>query len=467
MTRHIALFVVSPYRENELEKTWVCNGQGERFIQTCRQTNETAIRYLQWYLEKEDSQLDCAFALVTKEEGGEKFTELFDTVLGKIPGDNGEPDKSRLITVELSKGGGLQGAFESACKLVDELKKYLGSYDEMKNVTVHFDMTGGPRHDVMLLMALIQLLRSYGITIGKVLYGNLSKNKQEGLIEDVAPVMDMYTLISGVEEFRQYASAKILQEYFSANNWSRASDSLKTLITKMQVFSENIKLCVKFRQVNNLLKSLDNSLNEYEIHTEEELSSKDGNEEKLFAKLLPSIKASYSEINTKSAPKKRLAIIRWCVTHGLIQQATTFYTEWFGNIVCNELTIGTNLQHLNQIYANKINNDIHTSLIRYYKPGSVRLKYKDITVNKTVEEKQNERRDSLTEMFRANVDDGIRIKKDAGNITQEDLINVIVNEFIPFVETHRNTMNHAKYLIDKNNQKSVGEIILDSLKLFG
>ena len=374
MARHIALFVISPYPDNEPIKTY--HDQSGLFEQNCKQTNETALRYFQWYLDKKYGQkLDCAFALAINDDKEKEGLERFKRLMKDIGVD--------LKTVDLAEHGSLQAAFASACQLVTELQAYISSKREkMKNVIVHIDMTGGPRHDVMLLMALVQMLKSYGLTIGKVMYGNLT-NK---LIEDVTPVMDMYTLTAGVEEFRQYASAKILLDYFSMDDWKRASKSLQKLISEMQLFSERIKLCVKFEDVKKQLKKLNEGLLLYENHIMSEISELDGNEEKLFAKLLKSIQDTYCVIlNEQSAysdTRKKIEIIRWCVMHGLIQQACTFYTEWLGSVIVGELKKGKNIWKSCSYGASASKLDKNTFFIRQYVPDQLRsqkpITYEDL-----------------------------------------------------------------------------------------
>lgn len=581
MTRHIALFVMSPYRDNEPVKTF--QDQSGNFKQDCRQTNETAIRYLQWYLEKEYGQkLDCAFALAINDEKEKAGLKQFKKLMTDLKVD--------LRTIDLADHGSLQAAFASACQLVTELQSYVsGKKEKMDSVIVHFDMTGGPRHDVMLLMALFQMLKSYGIKIGKVMYGNLT-NK---LIEDVTPVMDMYTLIAGVEEFRQYASAKILQVYFSENDWARASKSLQKLITDMQLFSERIKLCVKFEDVKKQLQNLNESLTHYEKHVASEESIIDEKEEKLFAKLLLPVQTTYSKVlNVNSAysdTRKKIEIIRWCVMHGLIQQACTFYTEWLGSIIVSKLKIGKKILNACTYGANYSKLDKNTYFIRQYIPDQLRaikplfyeeliefvkrseqdfnyesiinrvrgrnpivekcfdevfclqrkcLKNDDlityicnlndtepvkvILIKAIITQGQwkhyiekmytgsnfaqvffncldsideatllnvfnlkhkikksadslldiiKERKDTFIFMFN-NKDDNnkieLRSKKggDAKGLTKEDVIKIVSYYYVNVYYCHRNMMNHAVYSIESGEQQSVGNMILESLKLF-
>lgn len=314
MIRNIVIFVMSPFSPNGQEKVYAY--KGEDFSVSCLHTNETVLKYIDWKLSHDKAyagqRLDAVYAFVSdavRESSFNRFCALF-------------PDREYEIQpVLLVNNGDLYGSMESIIGMFDVMQAYSTAHAG-DDICVHVDMTGGPRHASMLLLALLQLLKYRGIETGMVLYTNY----QSGMIENAASLMDMYTLVSGAEEFTAYGRVMQIQKYLYSNIYK--SKQLSQLLEQMENVSEVIKVCGNYWQMQATLQALGKAIQVYKEYCRE-FSTSLSAQEQLFSKLLVRIEEEYMSIlpaeGKESSP---LAIIKWCIRRDMLQQAVTFYTEW-------------------------------------------------------------------------------------------------------------------------------------------
>ena len=196
-------------------------------------------------------------------------------------------------------------------------------------VVLYLDTTGGFRHANTLMLAVVELLKYSGITIGNILYSNYNKNNKDkngnnvpiGKIEDITNIHDVMQLAAGAEAFITYGKVDVLRRYFDKYSSSKA---LEKLLKAMESFSDALSLCrsgMLVEAATGLRRAMDNfrKSNCRRLH------------EILFQELLlQRIEKEYERIGDGS---NRLSIIRWCLEKGFLQQAMTLYTEWVPDIV--------------------------------------------------------------------------------------------------------------------------------------
>lgn len=288
------------------------------FNEICEHTNEAALKYIFWKLNQDNKNLSDAFCFLTDEAQNDflRFKDLFVKY------------NFNINAVPLYNNGDMVGSFKSICEMFDVLQRYISENEE---VVIHIDITGGPRHSVMLMLALIQMIKFSGAKIGLVIYANLLRKKnqlvmQKGMIEDVGDIMDMFTLTSGAEEFVSIGNVSQIQKYFESKE--KISWCLNCLLDCMEDFSETIRICGSYDSMIEVLARLRESIKNYDNF----LKANKGSlceQELFFAKLLPKIKIEYMDImpdDKKSATP--IQIIRWCAKRKFLQQAVVFYTEW-------------------------------------------------------------------------------------------------------------------------------------------
>lgn len=321
MRKDIAIFVMSTFR-NKLEdknKSLIeYSDKNGDFNEICEHTNEAALKYIFWKLNQDNRNLSDVFCFLTDEAQNDflRFKDLFVKY------------NFNINAVPLYNNGDIVGSFKSICEMFDVLQRYISENEE---VVIHIDITGGPRHSVMLMLALIQMIKFSGAKIGLVIYANVLRKKnqlvmQKGMIEDVGDIMDMFTLTSGAEEFVSIGNVSQIQKYFESNE--NISWCLNCLLDCMEDFSETIRICGSYNSMIEVLARLSDSIKSYDNFLKENKGSL-CEQELFFAKLLPKIKIEYMDImpdDKKSATP--IQIIRWCAKRKFLQQAVVFYTEW-------------------------------------------------------------------------------------------------------------------------------------------
>jgi hypothetical protein len=302
---------MSPFRNNSFISY---SDRNRDFQETCEHTNEVSLKYISWKLKQDNKKIDAVYAFVSEEVQNdlERFKNLFrdyDFDIKAIP---------------LYNNGNLSGSFRSISAMADILQDYINN--NQADVCIHIDMTGGPRHAVMLMMALIQMIKFTGAKVGMVTYANILKGKTEGIIEETNEIMNMFTLISGAEEFAAFGNVSQIQKYFASRE--DISWCLNNVLDAMENLSETIKVCGSYESMKNTLADLAENIRMYEKFYWERKDTL-SEQELFFGKLLPTIKNEYAEImpdNGKSATP--IQIIRWCARRSFLQQAVVFYTEW-------------------------------------------------------------------------------------------------------------------------------------------
>ena len=315
MAKEIMVFVMSTFSGRPAIEY---NDKDGIFSEMCEHTNEAALKYVSWKLKQENENLAAAFGFVTDEAQKDfaRFQGLFT-------------DYSFAIEqVPLYNNGDMTGSFKSICEMFDVLQKYIG---ENEDVVIHIDITGGPRHSVMLMLALIQMIKFSDAKVGMVVYANVLRKKsqsdvQKGMIEDVGDIMDMFTLISGAEEFALIGNVSQIQKYFEPRG--NISWCLNSLLDCMENFSETIKVCGSYDSMKEVLSQLKNNITSYENFLKANRSNL-CEQELFFGKLLPKIKNEYADIMPHGGKAATpVQIIRWCAKRKFLQQAVVFYTEW-------------------------------------------------------------------------------------------------------------------------------------------
>ena len=312
MAKNIVIFSMSTYRPNSTVEEYTA--ENGRFRARCEHTNETALKYIAWKLGRENQQVDGVYAFLTDKARNEalpRFRAAFDEYPFHISG------------VPLYNNGDLEGAFKSVCEMFDRIKEYIDDSQENKeDVVIHFDITGGLRHSTSLILSLIQMLKYAGAKVCMVLYTNFTNHT----VENADDLVDMFTLISGAEEFTNFGNVSQIQKYFE--NQPNLSRDLTQLLDEMRNLSETIKVCGSYDYMVKTLAKLKTAIVKYKSHIENN-TSRFSNQEAFFAKLLPTIEREYAPIMpVQNADISPVDIIKWCSDKGFLQQTIVFYTEW-------------------------------------------------------------------------------------------------------------------------------------------
>ena len=278
------------------------------------QTNESAVVYVERKLNRESNSLSKIFLIVSNKVKSENVPSGNLTHLEFL--------KRRLISEfpqlenKFSEQDYSDGNEDLAKNIlqIGEIANAVTDYAKnfpAEKIVVNADMTGGFRHTSMLMLSIIQLLKYRGIEIGEILYSDPAKK----IVYPVNEIQQVFTLITGADEFVKFGSVEALQEYFGEN----PNAATEKLLAAMKRFSEAIKICYT-SAIETELQNLGKQIKIFR-----ETGNKDVQSE-LFAKIIDTVEAEYGNLITENP--RRIDIIRWCMKKGFWQQAMTLCTEW-------------------------------------------------------------------------------------------------------------------------------------------
>lgn len=326
---------MSPLRKDA--KPEIYYDQSGNFRTSCVHTNETALKYIDWYLDKKSERIDSVYAFVTSAVASKDFDNFCRIFVYKDYPINAIPfDEKSVFT----------GSFKSIGEMFDALQKKYPV--EQNKVTIHLDFTGGFRHANVLMLVLLKLLQYAGYELGCITYTNYS----EHIIENVRELVELYTLIGGASEFAENGNVFQLQKYFKLVEGKSAD--LEHLLKQMESFSEQIKVSTNRDYLLETINELDRAIQGYKRHLLNPVEGKISEQEHLFVKMLPMIEKDYAGIlhyhdKLDSIP----VLIKWCVEKGLLQQAITFCTEWLPGYIMDKGFIIINNHDIEKVCSSK------------------------------------------------------------------------------------------------------------------
>ena len=335
MRHHIMLLLLSDVKTDRDHPNRVSMAEYKNGIGPCGVTNESAVRHL--LLADDDGSkitLDKIFLFATKKvqepikivqpspdiaPGVTHLAYFKERVQGVIP--SLKEDFFEIVPYDEDQ------PISSTRRFVLEMAERIMAYAEAKKaqgdtVALHADLTGGPRHAVMLMLAVMRLLQYNGIEIGKTMYSDFFKK----VVEEANDIYSLFDLIAGADEFAQFGSVSAILRYFGYDEKSLArpphiSERLHRLLFAMHGFAEEIKVC-HYGAFAAAIEKLSKALREFDAGREAD--DADVNEG-MIAQLRFRIEEEYREILGEKIDDVKL--LHWCVEHGYLQQALTLFTE--------------------------------------------------------------------------------------------------------------------------------------------
>lgn len=242
-------------------------------------TNESAA----YYLKQEVGSIDKFFIFASKEvrevlqvpegEPGYGMTHLEfyrnrlieDGVIHPATADEVLPlpkfekDKSSAVVY----CGDIEDGTDYVMQSVLQMAVLIAEYQEKagNTVTIHLDITGGPRNSIMMALAVMRLMEYGGVRPGRVLYSSWKDNK--GKVLDVSELYAIFDLISGAGEFKNYGSVKTLNAYFEGRE---KSEPLQEILDKMDGFAKDIQISNR-KQFNESISHLSKALKDFKNNT--------------------------------------------------------------------------------------------------------------------------------------------------------------------------------------------------------
>lgn len=236
-------------------------------------------------------------------------------------------------TVEYIKCGDIENISNLKASILDmsqQMMKFYHAQPKEDTVTLHVDLTGGPRTAIMLMLAIIRLVAYQGIQIGSISYANLDNESNTITVYESKDIYFLFDMIAGFSEFTHYGDANTLRHYFDQTN---TEDELTSqLLSKMGDFSEAISLSSRglFQSsVEGIDTLFTNIANRPQDNSQFELG--------IFQLMRNKIQESYETI--LSDPEDDLVYIEWCLQNDYLQQALALFIEYVPRTILKEKII--------------------------------------------------------------------------------------------------------------------------------
>lgn len=328
MEKHLMLLFLSDVKidrgTGEVKRTRYEGPVGE--TQT---TNESAVRYFR----HQGIAFDRMFALVSQKVRTERlWGSAFDALPEREKPTHLSYFKQRIADVypqietqdffvdcPYDEGMPAHALLPASLEIARTIMDYVASVRTPGvKVYLHVDLTGGMRHTNMMLLSIMRLLEYNEVTTKTVLYSDY----QKGRVEEVDEIYQLFDVVAGAEEFVRFGSVDVLSKYFDKQPETSKTPELSELLEAMRQFSEEIKLCHRGSFVT-AAEELQRAIRAFSATGEETGPASTA----LMRRLESRIRADYREILEGSDDRMRPALVRWCLTHDLVQQALTLYVE--------------------------------------------------------------------------------------------------------------------------------------------
>lgn len=299
----------------------------------CHTTNESAVRYLLYGSNEPVDKLSRLFLVRTNKVAGaieghqpknawEKshYSYFLHRISDIVPNA-----KDIIEAIDFNEDRPIEENMNALIRVASRVRAYAKSVredDPAAEIVLHVDCTGGMRNASMILVALMRLLQYERIEIGKVLYSNFNRNDpQKNRVEEVNPLYSFFDLVAGAEEFVRHGEVTVLNKFFEKRE---RSTHLDTLLNAMQKFAEELKLC-HYGDLSEAITALRDAIHDFPEISPSNASSAAKQNDDLVRQMLGRIQEDYAPILKEELDD--IALIRWCISHNLLQQAMTLFTE--------------------------------------------------------------------------------------------------------------------------------------------
>lgn len=193
------------------------------------------------------------------------------------------------------------------------------NHEKNRNDVLWLGTNGGFRDMAMVLVSLVSLLRLYDIVPEQVL--GVYFDGKTNVIANQNDLMDINRFIAGMEEFVNYGSARILNEYYKMH----PSAISKKWLDAMNTISEGMQTC-DLQVMKAGLKKLDAQIND---------SKKENRDDAYLLIFSDYIQKDYKEL-LKNDEDLIAYVIEYCFNKGLYQQTLTFIESGMPQWICDK-----------------------------------------------------------------------------------------------------------------------------------
>ena len=330
------------YDEDRLRKTIVSNTIKKPFNEII-QTSESVLKTVlhdkrdQFTLEKlfffETKELSTKIKRVDNPSQHITTKQIFESRITDFINEYNIDLDWSSDTVEYIQCGDIENISNLKASILDmsqQMMRFYHAQPKEDTVTLHVDLTGGPRTAIMLMLAIIRLVAYQGMQIGSISYANLDNESSTITVYESKDIYFLFDMIAGFSEFTHYGDAKTLRHYFDQTN---TEDELTNqLLTKMSDFSEAISLSSR-----GLFQSSVEGINTLFTNIARRKQDNSQFELGIFQLMRNKIQENYETI--LSNPEDDLVYIEWCLQNDYLQQALALFIEYVPRTILKEKII--------------------------------------------------------------------------------------------------------------------------------
>ena len=331
-----------PYDENRLRNTLVSTTIKKPYNEII-QTSESVLKTIlhdkqdQFTLEKlfffETKELSTKIKRVDNPNQHITTKQIFESRIKNFINEYTIDLNWSSDTVEYIKCGDIENISnlkESILNMSQQMMKFYHAQPKEDTVTLHVDLTGGPRTAIMLMLAIIRLVAYQGIQIGSISYANLDNESNTITVYESKDIYFLFDMIAGFSEFTHYGDANTLRHYFDQTN---TEDELThQLLAKMGDFSEAISLSSR-GLFQSSVEGIDTLFTNIASRPQDNSQFELG----IFQLMRNKIQESYETI--LSDPEDDLVYIEWCLQNDYLQQALALFVEYVPRTILKEKII--------------------------------------------------------------------------------------------------------------------------------
>lgn len=207
---------------------------------------------------------------------------------------------------------------------------------------LYFDITHGFRYLPMLVLVLQNYAKFLkNIKVEAITYGNFegrNKNTQEALIVDLLPLSNIQDWTFAAADYLENGNAEKISNLakipYSGNNQDITSEIIAELAESLDLVSKDFQTCrglniINLTKIKKLRECIDNFIkyDSYENTT---------NSQPLLLPLILEVKKHFEGFEENECWRNGIKSAKWCIEHGLYQQAETICQETIQTYFCDK-----------------------------------------------------------------------------------------------------------------------------------
>lgn len=338
------------YKEENSEKEQevkgiLTNEAGIRFVMQCLKAENDCLDAV-YYVASSSAQKNMSYYNDRKEriEVNITHTQFFKERMNLYCEYN-KIDLPEFLEMEIEDDPGAKSLIDLSAKIANTIIDLKENKAKDKDLNLYIESNGGFRDFMLIVVAIVQSISKDIANVKSIIGVNYKVGENEKYkhpIRNKTQAYQVYDLYSGIDEFLNYGRSDKIQNFFnpekSGIDVTKYPD-MQYVLNSINYMSDAFSLCRPI-QMLDAIKELKKSIEVYELSSDKF---------QIFTLLTNRIKKEYGEIfNLLSKDENNIQkkgediirsyefleqLIRYCISHNLVQQALTLYSERIPDII--------------------------------------------------------------------------------------------------------------------------------------